>query len=423
MQAPASWTKQWPTVTDAEQCSTAKWGTSKTARTRSYRRLVTLPALAIVTAITSTVVAPLRPAGADQIADAKAEAAALSAKLTQEQQQVQSLTDQVNAAQYKVAQLDQQIAAGQQQIAADQVQVSKNEAKLRTQAISDYTHSGSSPQLEGMFSTTNNTAGIRNTYAAIATGNVTNTVDSLHTAQANLRTEEAVLQQQQTEAAATQATVQSEENQAAALVSQEQSALNGVNAHIAQLVKQQQEEAAAEAAAAARAAYQQQLAASQAAQRAAAAQAASRNVTVSSSSGGSSGAAAAPSYSTAAIPGVSSAASVAIQAAQSQRGVPYVWGGATPGVGFDCSGLVMWAYAQAGVSLPHYSGGQYDATVHIPLAAMAPGDLLFYGPGGDEHVAMYIGGGMMVEAPQTGQTVHDTPVRTGGGFVGVGRVQ
>jgi peptidoglycan DL-endopeptidase CwlO len=112
----------------------------------------------------------------------------------------------------------------------------------------------------------------------------------------------------------------------------------------------------------------------------------------------------------------------AIQAAMSQRGVPYVWGGETPGVGFDCSGLVQWSFAQAGISLPRTSGAQYGATTHIPLADIQAGDLLFYGPGGSEHVAMYVGGGSMIEAPFTGASVWVTGVRTDSGFVGVGRV-
>jgi cell wall-associated NlpC family hydrolase len=110
-----------------------------------------------------------------------------------------------------------------------------------------------------------------------------------------------------------------------------------------------------------------------------------------------------------------------VQAAQGEIGVPYVWGGSSPS-GFDCSGLVEWAYAQVGISLPHYSGAQYDETTHIPLGDIAPGDILFYGPGGSDHEAMYIGGGEMVEAPYTGATVTDNPIRTGDGFVGVGRV-
>ncbi len=82
----------------------------------------------------------------------------------------------------------------------------------------------------------------------------------------------------------------------------------------------------------------------------------------------------------------------------------------------------MWAYAQVGISLPHYSGAQFDDTTHIPLADIEPGDLLFYGPGGSEHVAMYVGGGQMIEAPYTGASVWITAIRTGDDFAGVGRV-
>ena len=119
-------------------------------------------------------------------------------------------------------------------------------------------------------------------------------------------------------------------------------------------------------------------------------------------------------------PPLPAGAAGAVQAAEREIGVPYVWGGTTP-AGFDCSGLVMWAYAQVGISLPHYSGAQYADTTHISLADIEPGDLLFYGPGGSEHVAMYVGGGTMIEAPYTGASVWITGVRTGG-LAGVGRV-
>ena len=119
--------------------------------------------------------------------------------------------------------------------------------------------------------------------------------------------------------------------------------------------------------------------------------------------------------SSAPLPPLAAGAAGAVQAAEREIGVPYVWGGESP-AGFDCSGLVAWAYAQVGISLPHYSGAQYDDTTHIPLADIEPGDLLFYGPGGSEHVAMYVGGGSMIEAPYTGASVWITGVRTGGGL-------
>jgi cell wall-associated NlpC family hydrolase len=83
-------------------------------------------------------------------------------------------------------------------------------------------------------------------------------------------------------------------------------------------------------------------------------------------------------------------------------GTPYVWGGASPG-GFDCSGLVMYAYAQMGISLPHYTGAQWNVGVPVSRSDLQPGDLVFfYGLG---HVGIYIGGGQFIHAPHTGDVV------------------
>jgi peptidoglycan DL-endopeptidase CwlO len=88
--------------------------------------------------------------------------------------------------------------------------------------------------------------------------------------------------------------------------------------------------------------------------------------------------------------------------ALSQLGTPYVWAGAAPG-GFDCSGLVMWAYAQVGVSLPHSSYGQWGYGVPVSRDQLQPGDLVFFD--GLGHVGIYIGGGEFVHAPHTGDVV------------------
>jgi cell wall-associated NlpC family hydrolase len=115
-----------------------------------------------------------------------------------------------------------------------------------------------------------------------------------------------------------------------------------------------------------------------------------------------------------------------IKRAQSQIGVPYSWGGGTAAgpsrgidegagtVGFDCSGLILYAFAGAGIKLPHYSGSQYTAGRQIPSAQMRRGDVIFYGPGGSQHVTLYLGNGQMIEAPYTGATVRIAPVRTSG---------
>jgi peptidoglycan DL-endopeptidase RipA len=110
----------------------------------------------------------------------------------------------------------------------------------------------------------------------------------------------------------------------------------------------------------------------------------------------------------------------------SQLGVPYSWGGGTaagPGkgigsgsgtTGFDCSGLVLYSFAGVGIKLPHYSGAQYDLGRKVPASQMRRGDVIFYGPGGSQHVTIYLGQGQMLEAPDVGLKVRVAPVRTSG---------
>jgi peptidoglycan DL-endopeptidase CwlO len=109
------------------------------------------------------------------------------------------------------------------------------------------------------------------------------------------------------------------------------------------------------------------------------------------------------------LPAPSSGAAVAIAFARAQLGKPYRYAAAGPGA-YDCSGLTMAAWGAAGVRLPHYSGAQYAMLPHVSLHAMQPGDLIFWGPGGSQHVAIYIGGGLMIAAPTTGEVVKIEPI-------------
>jgi peptidoglycan DL-endopeptidase CwlO len=153
-----------------------------------------------------------------------------------------------------------------------------------------------------------------------------------------------------------------------------------------------------------------------AAQRAALEQA--RESASSNSGGSSSGGQPTSDYSGYTPPVNASAAQVAVSAAMSVIGTTYVWGSANPSVGFDCSGLTSWAWAQAGVYIPHSSAAQYSALPKVPLGSVQPGDLIFYySP--ISHVALYIGGGQIVHArhPGPGGEVqvssmygYDTPV-------------
>ncbi len=100
----------------------------------------------------------------------------------------------------------------------------------------------------------------------------------------------------------------------------------------------------------------------------------------------------------------SSEAGQAVAFAYSQLGCPYVWGATGPCPdGYDCSGLVMTAWAHAGVSIPRDTYEQWAALTHIPLSDLEPGDLIYFN--GESHVGMYVGGGDMIDAPQTGENV------------------
>ena len=109
-----------------------------------------------------------------------------------------------------------------------------------------------------------------------------------------------------------------------------------------------------------------------------------------------------------------------------QRGVPYSWGGGAINgpstgveqdagkVGYDCSGFTRYAFAGVGVQIPKYSGDQYNAGRHIPPSQAKRGDLIFYGPGGSQHVTLYLGNGQMMEASSAAGQVTVSPVRTAG---------
>jgi peptidoglycan DL-endopeptidase CwlO len=113
---------------------------------------------------------------------------------------------------------------------------------------------------------------------------------------------------------------------------------------------------------------------------------------------------------------------VMLRAALSRQGMPYVWGAAGPKA-FDCSGLVQWSFAQAGIVVPRVADDQALAGPAVPVSRLTAGDLLFYRtepsrPGYISHVAIYLGNGWMIQAPQTGEDVEVVPLELGSEFAG-----
>ena len=136
------------------------------------------------------------------------------------------------------------------------------------------------------------------------------------------------------------------------------------------------------------------------------------------------GQAGAGSVTSAAVP--ATAIDAMLSAAMSRKGMPYVWGAAGP-TSFDCSGLVQWSFAQAGIVMPRVAADQALSGPAVPVSQLQPGDLLFYhtdptAPSYISHVAIYLGNGWMIQAPEPGQNVEVVPAGFGTEYAGAVRV-
>jgi peptidoglycan DL-endopeptidase CwlO len=338
--------------------------------------------MALVAVCSCTVIGSPRPASADGVASAKAKAHALYLEIQNETQVIGQLGGQYNQEQVLYNRLTNRIHEVSHAVLRDQRAVSRYQATLQAAAVNAYVNSGSVASTNPLFATNANALGATSIYNQVAEGNLAGSVANFTNARQALAMNETDLKGARANAAETKSALAHEELQGKALQANLQSQLAQADAAVRQQL-----------------AIQQQQANLQAAATLAQPQAPSQNFPA---------------------PPPNSRANIAVDAALSFLGVPYVWGGASR-AGVDCSGLTMLAWAAAGVQLPHYSGAQMADSTPVPLSDLMPGDLLFYGPGGSEHVAMYVGHGTMIEAPYTGAVVWLTPVRFGYGFAGAGR--
>jgi cell wall-associated NlpC family hydrolase len=353
-------------------------------------------------ALTSGLVIPR--ASADSISDLRAQAAALVSKINSLGMQEDALSEQYDAARNQVQTLDAQVTAAAKQLASTEATTSRDRAVLLQDAVQAYVNGGSGPQASGSTAMQSaNNALLRAEYADTLATDQNNAIDQYHLASLQQQAAENTLKKNEAAAKAQVQKVASAQQAVANLAAQLTAQKSHITGQIAVLVAQQE----AAAAAAAQRAAQQRLAAEQAAAQARAVAQAQLQAQpqVEVQSGGSISGLSAPAGPP---PPVGSGASGAVAAAESRVGDPYVYGASGPNA-FDCSGLVMWAYAQVGISLPHFSGAQYADTTHISMSQLEPGDLVFPADPG-QHVAMYVGGGMIVQAPYTGADVQVIPL-------------
>ena len=397
-----------------------------TRRPKAVHLLRLLPVACLLAVAVPAMLTP--SAGATSLLSVEqSKAAQIEAEIQQTGRQIDALDQRYEAALEKKASIDAQIGATRAQIGRSLARIAQDKVVLRKAAIEAYVAGGTSTATATLFSSNQTSAMDSSVYDQVVTGDLNTSTSDLRTAVAQLAAQRRSLEVEDSQAAGAVAAAHAAYESAQTLETQEHGALSQVKGEIATLVAQQQAVRAAAELAAARAT----IAAARATPQAPPAQAATAPAPTAPAAAAPAPTAPAPTAPAAAAPAATAPAAtgaagggageIAVRAAETQLGVPYVWGAEDPGVGFDCSGLTAWAWSQAGVDLPHYSGSQMADSAPVPISDLQPGDLLFYGPGGSTHVAMYVGGGMMIEATLPGTVVRIDPVRFGTTFAGAGQ--
>jgi cell wall-associated NlpC family hydrolase len=343
------------------------------------------------------------PATAGTIQTLQARAAAITAELHASYVRLDILDEAYDQAETRVSELKASIVAENRSILSTERRLATDDVHLRSVAIDAYVN-GDTSGLSVFLNGNQQQLPMQQAYVQAASGNLDEAVDSVEIDHHQLSVHEQALRQAEASEVTTQVHIARDVAEAKAVTVALESTLSQVKGQLAQAVAAQEEaEMRARAAAAAAAARE---AAAEAAAQAAASEPPPPPPPPVTTPG--------PSPVTG-----SGSGAVAVRAAESQLGVPYVWGGATPGVGFDCSGLTMWSWAQAGVQLDHSATEQYYEIAHVSFANLQPGDLIFYGDASYlYHVVMYVGSGpygsdTIIQAPYTGADVQLAPMPPG----------
>jgi cell wall-associated NlpC family hydrolase len=331
------------------------------------------------------------PANADRISDTKAQIAQVESELNSYNQQLESAIEAYNGAQSQLVQVRADIKENTRRL-----KIAKRNLRIAKEHLASFLVSSYKGDTSDL-------------YYVLGSGSFTDLIDRVEYVQRMSDAEGELLaevQKAEHEIQVRQKKLEIAEQKAVKLVdetrqrkaavesalAQRQQMLNNLQGDLKQQIEERQRriDAAAKAKAAALAAAQQ----------AAEQQSSSSSSSGSSSSGSSGGSSGGGSWSP---PPAGPLGSQAVAIAQRYLGVPYVWGGASPS-GFDCSGLTMYVYAQLGIGLGHYTGSQWNAGPHVSMSQLAPGDLVFFYPSHD-HVGLYMGGGLFIHAPHTGDVV------------------
>ena len=352
----------------------------RTARRSTSRHSLRRTVLAIAALI--GVLAPasimVSGAGADALADKQAQARQIADKMAVLESQLMSINAQYEQANYELHLAEQKVDDAKALAEQTAAEVTRRQADLRDFAVSAYQTGNDTATLDALFTSDPGAGAEKVSYLDTLGGNKRDLIDAYKGAKVKAQEDAVRLEGLQAEAES-KAGVIEQARKAASSAAAEQEALNAkVQGELSGLVAAENARRAAET------------------QRAADA-AARATVSNSGNGGGGNGGGGNGGGAVRNPPPPAPGAGGAISQALSQVGAPYVWGAAGPS-SYDCSGLVSWAYARVGVSLPHYSGAMYAMTTRISASQLQPGDLVFWGGGGSEHVAIYMGGNQLVHA-------------------------
>lgn len=360
---------------------------------------------------------------ADPIADKKAEAARIQEQLDKQGRKVSILAEQSNRARIKVDEVTASLAKTQDQVSKSDARLQAARSQMASAAVLAYVHGGSNSMLGKLARSGGDDMVVRSQYLRVTAADQRQIIDEVRAAREDFQSEQATLQADRKAAAQAADAADAASKAAAAAEDAQKLALSRVTGELSDLVAA--DEARKEAEDAARRPAQLTPVAAAATVEPLPRITATPDVVSTPTTQAPAKAAPAQAAGTSNAPPpppASDKGAIAVAQARKALGKPYVYGGAGPD-SFDCSGLTSWAWRAAGVNLSHSAGDQYFETTRVPLNAVAPGDLLFFGDNGVDsiyHVTMYIGDGNMIEASTTG-----TPVRIRGwrsaDLVGAGR--
>jgi cell wall-associated NlpC family hydrolase len=331
----------------------------------------------MIVAVLTSVSTMVPGAGADSLADKQAEARQIADKMAVLQSRLMDVNAQYERANYELHLAEQKVAEAKALAESAAAEVERRQADLQQFAINAYQSGNDSAAFDALFTSEPGSGAEKVSYLENLSGNKRDLIDAFNGAKVKAREDSARLEGVEAEAR-NRADVIEQARRDAANAAAEQQALNSrVQGELSALVAQENTR---------RAAAEAQRFADEARNN-------GGGGTGGGTGGGSGGGSGGGTVRNPPPPG----AGGAIQQAVSQVGAPYVWGASGPN-SFDCSGLVKWAYGRSGVSLPHYSGAMYAMTTRISASQLQPGDLVFWGGGGSEHVAIYMGGNQLVHA-------------------------